>query len=1024
MAVCRSCGTSNADGAKFCNECAAPLAAVAPPTEQRKVVTVLFADVTGSTQLGEQLDPESLRHVLARYFETASAAIERHGGTVEKFIGDAVMAVFGVPKVHEDDALRAVRAAADLRSGLDALNVEIQRDYGTSLQIRVGVNTGEVVTGTAERLATGDTVNVAARLEQLAEPGEVLIGEPTWQLLGDGADVKELAPATLKGKSAPLRVFRLLSVSPSTARALNSPMVGRTQQLQLLQNAFAVACRDRACSLFTVLGSAGVGKSRLVAEFLRDVGASVVGGRCLSYGEGNTYWPHVEILTQLRSGPTAHAAAAAAAQDAAVASAVSAVLEEGTGTTSSTDIAWGVRRLLERVAEERPLVVVVDDLHWAQPTLLDLLDHVVDLSRDYPILVLVMARPELLDLRPGWGGGKLNSTTVLLEPLDAAETEQLLQELAPDLDEAGREQIRTASGGNPLFVEAMVPLVEAAPDGQVALPPTIQALVAARLDQLDDPQRRVLACGAVEGQVFHRGTIAALLPDEADLGSLLTSLVRKDLLRPDRSLVPGQDAFRFRHLAIRDAAYEALSKADRAELHKGFAAWLDANVQLPEQDELVGYHLEQSYQYRAQLGPVDDAERVVAAEAAARLEAAGRKSLLRGDALAALNLLGRAQQLRPEADLDLPLEMARHDALLSCGRLDEAAEQMRRVEEQAEASGDRIGALRAQLTGLQCRLALEPGRLGPEIQAVLDGARPVLEAADDPAALIPLWRTVALIASYRCRYGDSLAANLEVLRNAELAGDVLEVARARTALARNVTWSPLAVPEALTLLDQLDSDAGGADLDAKDCRSALFALRGDVSEARELHEEVVRELLDRGRTLSAAYAGQIGWFIEVCAGELAAAERVVRATYAQLEATGERSWLSTQACYLAESCYQGGRFDEAGEWARRGRSLGDEDDIITQAWADLIEAKVLARRGSHETAQELAARGVARSEGIQNPLLVAHALVWHAEVLHLSGPSEPAAELFARGLVVMDDKGATALSEHLRRHARSIGLTD
>ena len=1024
MAVCRACGTANADGAKFCNECAAPLAAQVAPSEQRKVVTVLFADVTGSTQLGEQLDPESLRRVLARYFETASAAIERHGGTVEKFIGDAVMAVFGVPKVHEDDALRAVRAAADLRTDLDTLNVEIQRDYGTSLQVRVGVNTGEVVTGTAERLATGDTVNVAARLEQLAEPGEVLLGEPTWQLLGGAADVKELPPATVKGKSAPLRVFRLLSVAPPTARALNSPMVGRAQQLQLLQNSFAVACRDRACSLFTVLGSAGVGKSRLVAEFLRGVDATVVGGRCLSYGEGITYRPLVEILTQLRSGPSADAVADAVSQDAAIASAVSAVLEEGAGATSSTDIAWGVRRLLEQLAAERPLVLVVDDVHWAQPTLLDLLDHVVDLSRDHPILVLVMARPELLELRPGWGGGKLNATTVLLEPLDADETGQLLQELAPELDDAQRDRVRSASGGNPLFVEALVPLMAAAPDGQLSIPPTIQALVAARLDQLDERQRRVLESGAVEGQMFHRGSVATLLPEEPDLAALLASLVRKDLLRPDRAAVPGEEAFRFRHLVIRDAAYEGLSKARRAELHRGFARWLEQATELPELDELVGYHLEQSYHYREELGPVDDAARAVGADAAGRLEAAGRKSLLRGDSLAALNLLDRAQRLRPDADLDLPLEMARHDALLSCGRLEEAAERMRLLEEQAEARGDRVGALRARLTGLQSRLAMEPGSLGPELQAVIDGARPVLEAADDPAALIPLWRAVALLASYRCRYGDSLAANREVLRNAELAGDLLEVARVRTALARNVTWSPLAVSEGLALLDRLDADAGGADLDAKDCRSVLLALRGDVGEARALHEQVVRELLDRGRTLSAAYAGQVGWFIEVCAGDMAASEWVVRATYAQMEFTRERSFLSTQACYLAESCYQGGRLDEAEEWARRGRALGDEDDIITQAWADLIEAKALARRGSHEAAQELAERGMARTEGVQNPLLVAHALVWRAEVLHLAGRSEPAADLFAQGLVVLEGKGATALAEHLRRHARSIGLTD
>jgi class 3 adenylate cyclase/tetratricopeptide (TPR) repeat protein len=1022
VAVCRSCGTANADGAKFCNECAAPLAAQAAPTEQRKVVTVLFADVTGSTQLGEQLDPESLRRVLARYFETASKAIERHGGTVEKFIGDAVMAVFGVPKVHEDDALRAVRAAADLRADLDVLNVEIQRDYGTSLQIRVGVNTGEVVTGTAERLATGDTVNVAARLEQLAEPEEILLGEPTWQLLGGAADVKELPPATLKGKSAPLRVFRLLSVAPAAARALNSPMVGRTQQLQLLQNSFAVACRDRACSLFTVLGSAGVGKSRLVAEFLQHVDATAVGGRCLSYGEGITYWPLVEILTQLRSGPSAGAVADTISQDAAIASAVSAVLEEGAGATSSTEIAWGVRRLLERVAEERPLVVVVDDLHWAQPTLLDLLDHVVDLSRDYPVLVLVMARPELLEVRPGWGGGKLNATTVLLEPLDADETGRLLEELAPDLDDAQRERVRTASGGNPLFVEALVPLMAAAPHGQVAIPPTIQALVAARLDQLDDRQRRVLECGAVEGQTFHRGTVASLLTEEGDLAAQLASLVRKDLLRPDRAAVPGEEAFRFRHLMVRDAAYEGLSKARRAELHRSFAHWLEQATGLPELDELVGYHLEQSYRYREQLGPVDDTGREVAEQAATRLEAAGRQCLLRSDSLAALNLLDRAQRLRPDGGLDVSLEMARHEELLSCGRLEEAAERMTVVVERAKARGDTVGALRAELARLRTRLAMHPGRLEAELQALVDRARPVLEAAGDPAALATLWQAAGLVANYGARNGDSVAATREALRYATLAEDLPLQERIRSRLARMVTWAPIPIAEALALLEELSAEAQTVDFEALNGRSALLAFRGQVDEARALHEEVVRGLLDRGLTVSAAYTGQAGWYIEVAAGDMAAAERVVRATYAQLETTGERSYMSTQACYIAESAYQAGRFDEAQEWAQRGRDLADQGDLVTHILGALVQSKALAAKGFHEEAQQLAEQGLAHTAGVQAPILLGHALVWHAEVLHLGGRFETATEQLARGLEHLGARGCTALVDQARRHANEIGL--
>jgi class 3 adenylate cyclase len=398
---CTSCGAENREGARFCDACGGALDAPPAAREQRKTVTVLFCDVTGSTALGERLDPESLRHVLARYFDTAREAVERHGGTVEKFIGDAVMAVFGVPLVHEDDALRCVRAAADVRDALDPLNAELERDYGTTLALRIGVTTGEVVTGTEERLATGDAVNVAARLEQAAEPGEILLGEETVQLVRDSVVVEELEPLELKGKSEPVRAFRLVSVSStSPARRLDAPIVGRERELRLLAHAWERVVTERSCHLFTLLGSAGVGKSRLVAEFLGELSdARVVRRRSLSYGDGITYWPVVEILKQLPD-------AAGLGLDRRAVEAVRVVLGDDGAVASTDEIAWAVRKLLEAVAAEQPLVCVLDDLHWGEATFLDLVEHVADLSRDAPILLLCMARPELLDLRPGWSGGK------------------------------------------------------------------------------------------------------------------------------------------------------------------------------------------------------------------------------------------------------------------------------------------------------------------------------------------------------------------------------------------------------------------------------------------------------------------------------------------------------------------------------------------------------------------------------------------------------------------------------------------
>jgi class 3 adenylate cyclase len=537
VAACPTCGVENRDEARFCDACGAPLAAE-PAREARKTVTILFCDVTGSTELGEQLDPESLRRVMARYFEVAKDVIERHGGAVEKFIGDAVMAVFGVPAVHEDDALRAVRAAADLREALGDLNAELAEAYGTRLELRTGVNTGEVVTGTEERLATGDSVNVAARLEQAAEPGEVLLGGETLRLVKDAVEVEPIPPLALKGKAEPVPAFRLLGVIAGVPEAVRQtvPMVGRERQQNLLDDAFANVVGERSCHLFTILGTAGVGKSRLVSEFLASLeGATVIGGRCLSYGEGISYWPVTSAVKELL-GPAPDEVLAELGFETATARALDPILGRQTLASSPEEIAWAVRKLFEAAAARGPLVVVFDDLHWGEPVFLDLVEHIADFSRDAPILLLCMARPELLDRRSAWGGGKLNASNVLLEPLSSDETQQLIERLpAGALIDAGlRERILESAGGNPLFVGEMLAMLADRGDGNgsaaIAVPPTIQALLASRLDQLDDAERRVLERGAVEGQVFHRGAVVALAPEEGQVDGRLMKLVRKDLV--------------------------------------------------------------------------------------------------------------------------------------------------------------------------------------------------------------------------------------------------------------------------------------------------------------------------------------------------------------------------------------------------------------------------------------------------------------------------------------------------------------
>ncbi|HKA25855.1 MAG TPA: adenylate/guanylate cyclase domain-containing protein, partial [Gaiellaceae bacterium] len=743
MAACANCGAENRDEAKFCDSCGSPLAA-APARESRKRVTVLFCDVTGSTALGERIDPESLRNVMARYFETAKAAIERHGGTVEKFIGDAVMSVFGVPVVHEDDALRAVRAADDLRRALGPLNEELEERFQTRLQLRTGVNTGEVVTGTEERLATGDAVNVAARLEQAAQPGEILLGEETLRLVRGTVEVEPVAPVEAKGKSEPLAAYKLVQVDRETGDRdhTTAPMVGRERQRHLLEEAFANVVADRTCQLFTILGTAGVGKSRLASEFLGGLdGATVVSGRCVSYGEGISYFPVTEVAIQLKADPAVHAGLAP-------------ILGDDAAPSSPDEIAWAFRKLLEQRAADGPVVVIFDDIHWGEPTFLDLIEHVADFSREAPILLLCMARPELLDTRQSWGGGKLNATNVLLEPLGTDEAAELLTSLLPaEVEDGLRTRILDAAGGNPLFVQEMVAMVAERQAGngeaaEIAVPPTIQALLAARLDQLDSHERVVLERGSVEGNIFHRSAVEALAPEEQEVPRQLMSLVRKELVRPDRAQLSGDDAFRFRHLLIRNAAYDALPKAERADLHQSFAAWLEEHgAELVELDEILGYHLEQAWRYRAELGAAPDRELMTAARE--RLASAGRRALLRSDLAAALNLIERALALVPDEEIDLLLETDRLNTIFFADQLQAAYEGAAELGERAAAVGDSTAERVATLERARFAGFVDPEGSAHRLERLVDEALPELEQAGNELAL------------YVAHYGRGSAAHMQ-----------------------------------------------------------------------------------------------------------------------------------------------------------------------------------------------------------------------------------------------------------------------
>ena len=655
MKVCAACGVENPDIARFCLACGTQLADARAPQETRKVVTIVFSDLKGSTSLGEALDSEALREVMTRYFDAMSHELERHGGVIEKFIGDAVMAVFGLPRLHEDDALRAVRAAAGMQAALEELNGELQRVYGVQLANRTGVNTGEVVAGdpaSGQRLVTGDAVNVAARLEQAAGEREVLLGELTYRLVRDGVDVEEVEPLTLKGKSEPVPAYRLVGLrdASETETRSGTPLVGRDDELRALGDALDEVAATRSARLVSIVGDAGVGKSRLTAEFLEVAAgrAHALEGRCLPYGEGITFWPVAEAVRSLAGIVNDDDAAGARGKLAALAGAagdgVTERLASAIGLTDDPfpveELFWAVRRLLEHLSADRPVVFVVQDVHWAEVTFLELLDHLLQSIDEAPVLIVCPTRPELLEASPDWGSGA-RATRIVLDPLDAEASKTMIEALlgGGSLDAAVLERVVGAAEGNPLYAEQLLRMltdegVLEQRDGdwhaigdlsEIHVPPTIQALLASRLDALGGDERSVIEPASVVGYVFPEAAVTALTPPDISprVRTELSSLAHKHLVSPVEDGDEG--AHRFQHIMIRDTAYDGILKRARADLHERFVGWADGvnRDRGVEFEEILGYHLEQAWKYLSELGPLDEHGRAIGEDGARRLASAG-----------------------------------------------------------------------------------------------------------------------------------------------------------------------------------------------------------------------------------------------------------------------------------------------------------------------------------------------------------------------------------------------------------------
>jgi class 3 adenylate cyclase len=936
---------------------------------QRKVVTVLFCDVVGSTALGETTDPEVTRVLMARYFERMKAAVEGHGGTVEKFIGDAVMAVFGVPAVHEDDALRACRAALEMQEALPELG----------LQGRIGLNTGEVVTGTEERLATGDPVNVAARLQQAAEPGEVLLGGATLTLVRSAVDTAPLEPLRLKGKVEPVEAFRLLAVHEAQPRP-ETRFVGREQELGLIHEVWERALAEQGCELVTIAGEAGVGKSRLVAEALAGIDARRVRGRCLPYGEGITYWPVVEALKQLDALPSDPDAAAA----------IRSLLGDSETGTSAEEIAWAFRKLLE---EQAPLIAVFDDIQWGEETFLDLIEHAALLSSGAPILLLCLARPDLAERRPTW------PVTIRLEPLTEAYVEELLP---PTISSEQRRQVIRASGGNPLFVTEMVAMAGGA-GGEVAVPATLQALLAARLDQLETSERSVLERGAVEGEIFHRGAVQALAPEESQVTPQLASLVRKELLRPDKPRLSNEDAFRFRHVLIRDAAYDGLPKATRARLHESFADWLeDRGRDLVELDEVVGYHLEQAARYRTELGDPDSA---LALRAGERLAVAGRRAHQRGDQKAAASLLERALELTRPLRLDIDLEVDLADAL-TLENPWKAVEVADAAASRARELGDEPAEALARVVAANNRAFMDPGTSLDELEGLARAAIPLLEQAGDHAGLAYVWYALGFnVANSRGRFEEHAYASEQALHHARLAG------RRRNDLYHldgALVFGPRPADEALVTLDAALADARHPH--ALLARAYLLAMLGRFDEAWEIalkQTELLREL--RGSGHEAWLAG-----ISRLEGDEERAAHYFRMFCDWLSEHRQTAILSVYASELGRSLCALGRYDEAESLSQLGREVADEGDLSSQALWRQVAALVHASRGEHAEAEQLAREAVGILDRTDTLTDQGDALSDLAQVLATAGRTEEAAAALEQALDRYERKKNLVMAERTR----------
>jgi class 3 adenylate cyclase/tetratricopeptide (TPR) repeat protein len=1011
--------------------------------EERKLVSILFADTVGSTALGAEHDPELVRSTMARYFDRMRTIAERHGGTVEKFIGDAVMVVFGVPRVHDDDAERAVRAGLAMRDELAELN----RELAVELAARVGINSGEAVAETgasSQFLVTGDVVNVAARIQQGAEVGEVVVGALTEQLTRVAIEYRPHEPIVAKGKTAPLVAFtaiRAKSAIPSQARglpAMRAALVGRERELKLLLDTIERAKAERTVHVFTLLGEPGVGKSRLVGEVLarlRDESV-LLRGRCLPYGAGITYWPLMEIVrAQAGISGADDRASALANLDAHLAKVLTSsadlqpvrarllvllgvespavALPDVSPDRVHAEIGWALRRYLEALTAKRTAVIVIDDLQWAEPALIEVIDGILDRMRGVPLALICVARPELTETHPRWSSGRTNASTMTLEGLDAAETTTLISRLLDidDLPATLRTQIATRSEGNPLFCEEFLRMLiedgrviqkggrwQATPDAAtVAVPETIVALLASSIDRLDPEEKRALQLASIIGERFNLAEVRALAVNPSP--AALDALERKGLILEDRE-AGGAGAMRFKHLLVREVAYGSLAKADRAPLHERFAAALEAEAgdRRDEFAEILAHHAEQAFTLSAELRLPRDVLVPRAARAAAAAVALAERAEQRGDLTLMERFLAVAERAAAVAD-DAGLRdrnaFLRVRALLLAGKFDEARPAAMTALAAARAAGD-IGRA-ARIARTLAHAEVRGGAL-PDIRTSVMTARELSVAAADAAGVLEIdalglqWHwgsgSFSTFIDEGAKLSERALAMGDETQAAEIMNAVAGAARVvgKLELADRYASAARDIGRRFGLRALLRNIRGG------DATRAWLA--GDAGAALTILDEVAVDATGDGDAYRLVFVGRIR--AEILESEGRHEEAVAAGTAALAESvrTGERWNRSEILGHLAVNLLRVGRIAEAELRAAEAMAMvRGPEDIAGVSEAEWLRAHVLAFHSDVESADAAFRAATVSAERGEFVRLQVNVRLDHAEFLLERGRASDAASL-------------------------------